>query len=38
VTNAQHRAKAVLAKIAGKMERAWLSFGEYDVVGKPVGS
>jgi uncharacterized protein with GYD domain len=36
VKNPQDRGKAVegaLAKLGGKMEHAWLSFGEYDIVG-----
>src|ERR1051325_5050467 len=36
VMNPQNRAKAVeavLAKLGGKMEQSYLSFGEYDVVG-----
>jgi len=36
VKNPQDRGKAVqgvLAKLGGTMQQAWLSFGEYDVVG-----
>ena len=36
VQNPQNRAKAVegaLAKLGGKMDQAYLSFGDYDVVG-----
>lgn len=36
VKNPQDRGKAVegaLAKLGGKIEKAWLSFGDYDLVG-----
>lgn len=36
VRNPQDRTKAVegaLAKLGGKIDRAWLAFGDYDVVG-----